>query len=246
MLMNTTYDKGFTAGVALACAARGIPATDFIRMRSKQAALESSPIMQATMLKIASSIFHAAGEGYENDAAMYDALLAGTSRIRSTFAKRAILDPIVFALAEAAHEEEFEKLASVAGMSKQATVRLLRELGGKIAGLFPDTIQGIAALSLLVGGAGGAGWWALNRDINTNSAAVEAKEEQAKYYRELADKIRKKTGKTRSKALVKRMAEETVAAEAPEELPSSQEDIPQVDQPDMDASANQALEALYA
>lgn len=204
--MNTSYDKGYREGVFLACAARGIAPTDFVRMQTKQAAVEDSPVMQSAILKIASSIFHAAGEGFEGDAAMYDALLDGTSKIRSEFAKRAVLDPVVLALSEQSTQEQFEKMAKLPGLTS---------ILGKTLAFLPDTIQGLSALSLLVGGGLGAGWWALNRDARTSSAETTAKEEQAAYYRELAKKIRRKTGKIKSKALLQKAIENYVAADDP-------------------------------
>lgn len=214
--MNKSYDRGYREGVAVACAIRGISPADFLRMQTKQAAINDSPVMQSSILKIASSIFHAAGEGFEGDAAMYDALLDGTSKIRSDFAKKAVLDPVVSALAEQSVQDQFEQMAKQAGLTSFL---------GKTVGMLPGTIQGLAALSLLAGGGLGAGWWALNRDANSSSSDVVAKEEQAAYYRELAKRIKRKTGKIKNKTVLKKAIESYVSSEEnPAVIETSDED----------------------
>lgn len=227
----------------MACAINGIKPTDFVRMQAKQAAVTDAPEMQSTLLKIASSIFHAAGEGFEGDAAMYDALLNGTSRIRSEFAKKAVLDPILHALYEQSTQEQFEKLAAATGFEKVANIT---SLFGKAVGFLPDTIQGLAALSILAGGGLGAGWWAMNRDANAASEETAVKEEQAKYYRDLAKRIRRKTGKIKNKALLQKTIENYVAAENPSDETEADVSASETNKENLAEAAADLASSLYA
>lgn len=197
--MNNNYNNGFNYGVKLACLYNGIGEGDFIRTTAKHRVLSESPDMQATICKIASSIFHAAGD--PDTAAVYDSMVEGTSCIKSAHAKSILLDSVLEAIAEQS------------AMEKQAA--WVTGLLGRGIGLMPDFLRGGAALSLLVGGGLGAGWWALNRDSVASSAKTAIKEEQAKYYRELAKKIRTKAGKNRAKKLDKETIKAIIAETAP-------------------------------
>lgn len=187
--MSKHYNNGFNHGVKLACLANGISEGDYIRTCEKQKALAESPVMQQAICKIASCIFHAA-EDHET-ASIYDAFLESGAMMKSATSRSILFDSVLEALSEQMAEDNMQKSAAT----------WLTGLLGRGVGLMPDFLRGGAALSLLAGGGLGAGWWALNRDANSSSAATAAKEEQAKYYRELAKKIRRKAGKLKEKKL---------------------------------------------
>lgn len=197
--MANDYDNGFNYGVKLACLMNGISESDYTNAKAQHQAMENSPEVQQAVFKIASCIFHAAGD--HEDAAVYEAFADNGVTVKSAAAKSVLFDSVLEAMAEQAAEDEMNKRASwVTGLI------------GRGVGLLPDFLRGGAALSLLAGGGLGAGWWALNRDANASSAATAAKEEQAKYYRELAKKIRRKAGKTKSKKLSEKAIREIVGS----------------------------------
>lgn len=195
--MANDYDNGFNYGVKLACLMNGISESDYTNAKARQQAMEDSLEVQQAVFKIASCIFNAAGD--PENAAVYDAFADNGVAIKSATAKGVLFDSVLEAMAEQAAEDEMNKRASwVTGLL------------GRGIGLMPDFLRGGAALSLLAGGGLGAGWWAMNRDANASSAATAAKEEQAKYYRELAKKIRRKAGKNKAKKLSKQDIKEIV------------------------------------
>lgn len=199
--MSDNYSSGFDCGVKIACHMYGISEDDCLAASHRHAIADNSKDMQDAICKIASSIFHAAGDA--DSAALYDGLLASGHLMKNATARSILLDSVLQAIAEQAASEE---------MSKSAFLTKL--IGGGV-GMMPDLLKGGAGLALLVGGGLGAGWWALNRDANASSAKTAVKEEQAKYYRELAKKIRDKAGKTKKRKLNKKEVAKIVEDAAP-------------------------------
>lgn len=184
---DNLYKTGFKEGMKLAFAANGLSANKGIRMISKQAALTSSKVMQYKLLEMASSIFKEAG--YQEDADLCDGLLASNDP-ELEFAKEAIASSVLNVLGDAKVQEE------EAMMDKQA--HWISKAFGGLSMLSSDAIKLVGLASIATGGLGGAAYWYLNRDSNLEDADTLVKLEQAKHYRELAEKLRSRAHKDMS------------------------------------------------
>lgn len=171
--------RAFDSGVAMVCAERKVSLHDAVRMFSKQAALAESPVMTDALLKIGATIFRAAGDN--ENAQMYE--LMRQRPLLTKYARAVYVEPVLEVLGRCSYREaeEFEKRANPAIAAFT-----------KATGVMPDLLQTIAVISAGMGAGGGALWWALNRDTEANDLEVQAKEEQAKYYRDLAKEIQRK------------------------------------------------------
>lgn len=163
----------------MVCAERKVSLHDAVRMFSKQAALAESPVMTDALLKIGATIFRAAGDN--ENAQMYE--LMRQRPLLTKYARAVYVEPVLEVLGRCSYREaeEFEKRAT----------SILTNLS-KVTGMMPDMLQTIAVVSAGMGAGGGALWWALNRDTEADDLEVQAKEEQAKYYRDLAKEIQRK------------------------------------------------------
>lgn len=183
--------KAFDSGVAMVCAQRKIEFRDAIRMFEKQATLADSRVMNKALLKIGAAIMRAGG--YEEEAKMYE-LMRGQQCL-TKFARAVYIEPVLEVLGDESYREAeaFEKGAKfdLAGLLSKSTA------------LAPEALQVAALVSAGMGAGAGALWWALNRDVEAQDLEVQAKEEQASYYRRLAQEIQRKA---------KRKAQEVVKA----------------------------------
>lgn len=184
---DNLYKTGFKEGMKLAFAGNGLSVNKGIRMISKQSALTSNEVMQYKLLEMASSIFKEAG--YYEDAALCDRLIASNDP-DFAFAKEAIASSVLNVLGDAKVQEEEEM------MDKQANW-LTKFLGG-LSAVPTDALKLVALSSVALGGAGGAAYWYLNRDSNLEDADTLVKLEQAKHYRQLAEKLRSRANKDMS------------------------------------------------
>lgn len=162
----------------MVCAERNVSLHDAVRMFSKQAALAESPVITDALLKIGATIFRAAGD-YEN-AQMYE--LMRQRPILTKYAGAVYVEPVLEVLGDQSYKEaeEFNKRA---GILSHLT---------SITGMVPGTLQSLALISAGLGAGAGTIWWALNRDTEADDMEVQTKEEQAKYYRNMAKDIKRK------------------------------------------------------
>lgn len=182
-----------------AFAARGLSTNKGIRMISKQAALTSSKVMQYKLLEMAASIFKEAG--YYEDSDFCDSLQR-TNDPELEFAKKAVASAVLNVLGEEKVQEEERLMDKQAGLGAKALAAL---------SVVPsDTLKLVALSSMAVGGTGGAAYWYLNRDANLQDAETLVKEEQAKHYRRLAEKLRARANKDMSSYAIANTAADVI------------------------------------
>lgn len=193
------YSIGFKEGMKRAFAANGLSTNKGIRMISKQAALTSSKVMQRKLIEMASSIFKEAG--YQEDSAFCDNLQR-TDNPELEFVKKAVASAVLNVLGEEKVQEEERMMDKQAGW--------LTKLLAGITALPSDTLKLMALSSIAVGGAGGAAYWYLNRDSNLEDAETMVKLEQAKHYRQLAEKLRSRANKDMSNYAIANTAADVI------------------------------------
>lgn len=187
--MTTDYNKGFDAGVKIACAHRGVTPGDIVRHSAFSDKILQDVDMQKDICKIAAACFKAAGMEDSVEYNLYDMLGKSASALSSVSVEKFIV-PVVKSLhkqASAAHEELMEKSAAPSVLGG-----LMSKIFGATTGTLPDLYKLYALLGAGAGTATGALTWYLNRDAAQDSADVEAKEEQAKHYQQIASDIKKR------------------------------------------------------
>lgn len=187
--MNVDYNKGFNAGVKIACAALGVTPGEVVRNSAFSDAVLRDETMQKDICKIAAACFKAAGMESSTEFNLYDMLGKSASALSPVSVEKFVV-PVVKSLskqAKVAHEELMEKSAAPSVLGG-----LLSKVFGTASGTIPDLYKLYALLGAGAGTATGALTWYLNRDAAQDSADVEAKEEQAKHYNQIAKDIKKR------------------------------------------------------
>ena len=205
--MNENYNKGFNAGVKIACANLGVTPGEVIRHSAFSDKMLSDITMQKDICKIAAACFKAAGMGSSVEFHLYDTMAKSAAALSPVSVEKFIV-PVVKSLnkqAHAAHEELMEKSASPGVLGG-----LLSKVFGTATGTIPELYKMYALLGAGAGTATGALTWYLNRDAEQDSTEVEAKEEQAKHYKQIAKDIKKRLNiekEPKSKKAIKDSAE---------------------------------------
>lgn len=206
--MNENYSKGFNAGVKIACANLGVTPGEVVRHSAFSNAMLSDTTIQKDICKIAAACFKAAGMDSSVEFHLYDTMAKSASVLSPVSVEKFIV-PVVKSLhkqASAVHEELMEKSASPSVLGG-----LLSKVFGTATGTLPELYKMYALLGAGAGTATGALTWYLNRDAAQDSADVEAKEEQAKHYKQIAKDIKKRLNiepEPKSKKALKNSAEE--------------------------------------
>lgn len=206
--MNDNYSKGFNAGVKIACANLGITPGEVVRHSAFSDAILSDVTTQKDICKIAAACFKAAGMDSSVEFHLYDTMAKGAAALSPVSVEKFII-PVVKSLnkqARVVHEELMEKSASPSVLGG-----LLSKVFGTATGTLPELYKMYALLGAGAGTATGALTWYLNRDAAQDSADVEAKEEQAKHYKQIAKDIKKRLNieesESKSKKAIKDSAE---------------------------------------
>lgn len=205
--MTVDYSKGFDAGVKIACANLGITQEKVIRDSAFSKKLLEDADMQRDICKVAAACFKIAEGTTSVGYNLYDMLGKSASKLTPVSVEKIIV-PVVKALSKQAnivHEELMEKSASPSVVGG-----LMSKLFGTTTGTIPELYKLYALLGAGAGTATGALTWYLNRDAAQDSADVEAKEEQAKHYKQIASDIKKRLNieDTDSTAAIKDSAKE--------------------------------------
>ena len=186
--MTSEYEQGFNAGAIIACAANRISPEEFAKQASTDAKLSYTPSFQQDVCKIAECIFKRAGYEGTLEHTIYDNLSKSTRPLSEVSVTR-FIDPVLGALrkeASAIHEEMMEKSANpVGGIGK-----FFSSLFGAGTSTLPEALKYYTMAALTAGTGIGALNWYLNRDAEQNSADVDAKKEQAKHYKRIANDIK--------------------------------------------------------
>lgn len=187
--MNENYRKGFDAGVKIACANLGITPGEVVRHSAFSDKYLADVEMQKDICKIAAACFKAAGMDSSVEFHLYDTMAKSAAALTPVSVEK-FLVPVVKSLhkqASAIHEELMEKSAAPGVLGG-----LLSKVFGAAGGTLPELYKMYALLGAGAGTATGALTWYLNRDAEQDSADVEAKEEQAKHYKQIAKDIKKR------------------------------------------------------
>lgn len=191
-MTDNNYNAGYNLGAQIACAVNNKPAGEAIKAAAFNSAIINDIQMQGDLCKVACAILDNAGEVGSEAFMLYKSAsetIARGEQLTKTAAE-AFLFPVVEALDAAAkrvHEEVMEKSAGI------GLVNFFGKLfgtAGKGMALTDDIYNKLLALSIGVGGSGGALAWYLNRDANQDEADTETKLEQAKHYRRIAEDIK--------------------------------------------------------
>lgn len=211
-------------------AAHGISASSGIRMLSKQAALIESDVMQQQLIKMASSIFKAAG--FREDADLCDNI-AATSDPEFEFAKKAIASGTLNVLGSSLREEHLayiEKEAAGGKPGGNPLTKFIDKLPGLVIGgtaaVGGNLLKLLAISSIGVGAASGAAYWYMNRDANLENEEITVKEEQAKYYNRLANKLRERINSDMSDYAIKNTTSDIINNRSYDSLSSSPDKRP--------------------
>lgn len=205
--MNENYNKGFNAGVKIACANLGITPGEVVRHSAFSDAILSDLTIQKDICKIAAACFKAAGMDSSVEFHLYDNMAKSAAALSPVSVEKFIV-PVVKSLnkqANIVHETLMEKSASPSVLGG-----LLSKVFGTATGTIPELYKMYALLGAGAGTATGALTWYLNRDAAQDSAEVEAKEEQAKHYKQIAKDIKKRLNiekEPKSKKAIKDSAE---------------------------------------
>lgn len=206
--MNENYNKGFNAGVKIACANLGVTPGEVVRHSSFSDAMLSDVTMQKDICKIAAACFKAAGMDSSVEFHLYDTMAKSAAALSPVSVEKFIV-PVVKSLnkqANVIHEDLMEKSASPGVLGG-----LLSKVFGTATGTVPELYKMYALLGAGAGTATGALTWYLNRDAAQDSAEVESKEEQAKHYKQIAKDIKKRLNiekEPKSKKAIKDSAED--------------------------------------
>lgn len=178
--MTTMNQQGFNSGVLIACAQNRMAPSDCIRLMEKHATLQEDKTLTDEILKIGAAILREGG--YEEDAQMCE--LMQQTPMTTKYARAVYLDSILETLGKAAYDEAQDY------QIKQANPLISGV--SKVLGMTPSALQMAALISIAAGTGLGGAWWALNRDSREVNDATAMKEEQAKYYRQLASEMRRR------------------------------------------------------
>lgn len=187
--MNIDYSKGFDAGVKIACANLGITPEEIVRHSAFSDKILSDETMQKDICKIAAACFKAAGMDSSVEFHLYNTMAKSASALSPVSVEKFVV-PVVKSLnkqARTLHEELMEKSAAPSVIGG-----LMSKVFGTASGTIPDLYKLYALLGAGAGTATGALTWYLNRDAAQDSADVEAKEEQAKHYKQIAKDLKKR------------------------------------------------------
>lgn len=187
--MTVNYNKGFDAGVKIACANLGITPGDVVRHSAFSDALLNDESAQKDICKVAAGIFAAADMADSVEYNLFDVMSKSASKL-STVSVEKFIVPVLKSLekqAKVVHEELMEKSASPSILGG-----LLAKTVGAGTSVVPELYKLYALLGAGAGTATGALTWYLNRDANQDDADIEAKEEQAKHYTQIAKDIKKR------------------------------------------------------
>lgn len=187
--MTVDYDNGFDAGVKIACANMGIKPEEVVRHSAFSDAILRDETAQKDICKVAAGIFAAADMEDSVEYNLYNIMSKSASVLNPVSVEKFIV-PVVKALhkqANIVHEELMEKSAAPSVLGG-----LLAKTVGVGTSAIPELYKLYALLGAGAGTATGALTWYLNRDANQDDADIEAKEEQARHYKQIAKDIKKR------------------------------------------------------
>lgn len=189
---KVAYNKGYDAGVKLACAAANVDPSEVIRSSAFSDKFLSDSFMQQQICKVATFILKKAGMENSFEHSLYNVMAkqASAGPLTEYTVERFIVPVIksIYKEAKVAQEEADEQSAATI---KQASAALIKTMGSVISST-PSLIQNALALSALGGAGIGSLAWALNRDSVTDSVESDEKHAQAMHYKRIANDLRKK------------------------------------------------------
>lgn len=185
------YKLGYECGLALGCAVHGISAAALRKKASLAHTCANDLTFQKAIAKVAETIFTKSGEEFEKSAAIYNAI-ANSPEPLSTPTQEMFLTPVLETLAKAARQDEFVKESSFGLGSITGPIKDIISSAGSLVGGAQEGLYRLALLGLIGGGAGGVLANVASRHMREDSAKAEAKREQAKHYRRIAEDLQKR------------------------------------------------------
>lgn len=176
---NEYFNQGYSDGVDLECSMLNMVKHETIKSKHYNDTILTDPNMQLNLCKVACAVLSEEKDDYVKFLynSLYDGLSKGSIKLTKE-ASESILSPVIEAIGS--HSIKLENHE----MRKQA--------GSDIV----DAAKALLKSGLTVGAAGGASIgalaWLLNRGSHLVDEEIDAKREQAKHYREIANDIRER------------------------------------------------------
>lgn len=176
---NEYFNQGYSDGVDLECSMLNMVKHETIKSKHYNDTILTDPTMQLNLCKVACAVLNDEEDDYVKF--LYNSLHNGLNEgsiVLTKEASESILGPVVESIGS--HSIKLKNYE----MCKQAESNLV------------DAAKALLKSGLTVGAAGGASIgalaWLLNRGSHLVDEEIDAKREQAKHYREIANDIRER------------------------------------------------------
>lgn len=178
-MSNEYFNQGYSDGVNLACTMINVPNLEPIKSKNYNDTILTDPTMQLNLCKVACAVLNDGEDDYVK--ILYNELHDALENKSTTLTKEAsesILSPVIEAIGS--HSIKWDANMMVK----------------KAESNFFEALQSLMKSGLTVGAAGGVSVgalaWLLNRSSNLTDEEIDAKREQARHYREIANDIRER------------------------------------------------------